>query len=60
MKVKMRTSTWWMLPDKGGVITKTRLEKGKVYDVKTEDGQRWISRGLAVEVVEEREKEAKK
>ena len=54
MKVKMRVSTWWQLPDKGGVIRKTRLDKGKEYEVGYEDGQRWISRGLA-EVVEAKE-----
>jgi len=57
MRVKMRVSTWWHLPDKGGVIRKIRLEKGKDYDVRPEDGQRWISRGLAAEVVEEKEKD---
>lgn len=59
-KVKMIVPTWWTMPDpKTGIIKKTNLLKGKVYDVRPEVADRWISRGIA-EAAADEPKEAKK
>jgi hypothetical protein len=48
------------MPDRSGAIRKTRLEKGKVYDVAPDVADRWIKRGIASPAEATKAKEAEK